>query len=131
MLIDTKELDTAFRSCLYDNDEIKEPGKVPADAVVVPGITRTFGFHPGRLEATREKVRGWLDALPETFKQNSGGGYTFLAACEDKEGNQWGEHQNMEQLFCLGIGLKLAEYCAPREVWSVLPGGMPYIVVKI
>lgn len=130
LLIDANELDGMFRNCLYLDDEIADPGKPPEGAVIVQGITANFGFHPGRLETTREKVRGWLDALPDAFKQSSGGGYSFLGACDDREGNQWGEHTNMEQLFCLGIGLKLAEYCAPREVWSILPGGMPYIVVK-
>jgi hypothetical protein len=37
----------------------------------------------------------------------------------------------MEALFCLGIGLELAEWCAPREAWAMFPGGMPYVVVKV
>jgi hypothetical protein len=35
----------------------------------------------------------------------------------------------MEALFVLGIALNLAKYSAPREVWSSLPGRMPYITI--
>jgi hypothetical protein len=52
--------------------------------------------------------------------------------CNQEDGTQWtGFHQRMEQLMLLGIGLKLMDYVLPdRKMWKVLPGGMPYIVIK-
>ena len=40
-------------------------------------------------------------------------------------------HMTVESLLCLGIGLDLAEWCLPKEMWSLMPGGMPYVVVKV
>jgi hypothetical protein len=37
----------------------------------------------------------------------------------------------MEQLFQLGIGLGLAKWQLPPEMWGVLPGGMPYVVIEV
>lgn len=72
-----------------------------------------------------------LDKLPEQFHEATGGGWSFLNACNDRHGNQWtGLHQRMEQLFQLGIALGRVSYCLPREFWSAMPGGVPYIVVK-
>ena len=36
----------------------------------------------------------------------------------------------MDELFQLGVTLDLAAYQLPREMWSVFPGGVPYVVVK-
>lgn len=35
----------------------------------------------------------------------------------------------MEQLVSLGIGIKKVKYCMPKEMWSILPGGMPYFMI--
>lgn len=131
-MIDCSELDEAFRKCLYEDHEIVE-GKIPTDAVIVEGVINKFGFHPQRLEATRDKVIGWLKQLPLQFREDGpigGGGWSFLQACMTADGNQWGEHMNMEQLFCLGMGLKLVKCGLPRDVWKTLPGGMPYYSIS-
>jgi hypothetical protein len=50
--------------------------------------------------------------------------------CQDKEDHQWTDfHQTMDELVCLGTAIGKLEYLMPREMWNVLPGGMPYIVV--
>ena len=36
----------------------------------------------------------------------------------------------MDALFCLGIGLDVAGYVLPRDMWTVFQGGMPYIFIK-
>jgi hypothetical protein len=54
---------------------------------------------------------------------------SFLNACMTKDDNQWGEHQNMEQLLALGIAIGYARILLPRNMWSVLPGGVPYFSV--
>lgn len=124
-MIDTQELEAAFISCLYNDDESIE------GHVAVEGITARYGLHPERLEATREQVKGWLAQLPETFHKNGGGGWSFLNACMTRNDEHWGEHRNMEQLFVLGMGLGLVQCCMPREFWGMLPGGMPYYVVNL
>lgn len=127
-MIDAGKLEDVFTGCLKDGVAL-ERGASDTDAVIIEGVINTFGFHPQRLEATRPQVLEWLHELPEAFLESKGGGWSFLNACVDRSGRQWGEHRNIEQLLVLGIGLGLAKIQFPRELWSALPGGMPYFVV--
>jgi len=129
-LIDASKLEEAFRDCLFKDEEITG-GQPPADAVLVEGIVNKFGFHPERLESHRQEIYDWLKQLPHPFRETEGGGWSFLKACDDAEGQQWGEHRNMEQLFCLGMGLGLAKSQLPRDLWAALPGGMPYYSIAV
>ncbi len=132
LLIDPREVEATVMDCLYREDELPGGGQVPEGAVIVAGITRTFGFHPERLEGHRLQVGGWLRALPSTFRVNEGGGWSFLAACNQENGVQWTSfHVRMEELFCLGIGLGLVTCLLPRESWGLLPGGMPYYAITV
>jgi hypothetical protein len=36
----------------------------------------------------------------------------------------------MEGLFCLGMAIGKVECLMPRKMWTILPGGMPYYLVK-
>lgn len=86
-----------------------------------------FELHHQRLEEKRELVTALLAELPAKFKE----GYTFLNFCTTKDGEQWtGEHRVCEQLIVMAIGLDLMKYCMPREMWAILPGGVPYIMIK-
>jgi len=131
MKIDVAELSVAFADCFYRPEEIPEEGKIPDGAVLVEGILAKFGFHPERLQNHSAQVEKWLLALPHEFRKNEGGGYSFLAACNDDTGLQWGEHRDMDKLFCLGMALGLVRCLMPREMWSVLPGGMPYYAIDL
>lgn len=134
LVIDPQEVEKAFLECLYRPEEVQDlpKGEAPEGAVIVGGIRGKFGFNPDRLEQQRGKVITWLQALPHTFRKSGGGGWSFLNACNQENGVQWtGLHQRMEQLFCLAMGLKLAECQTPREMWQALPGGMPYYVVLV
>lgn len=128
-MIDAGKLNEVLIDCLFKEEEIVD-GKPIVEPVKVVGIMREFGFHPGRLESHKEEINGMLDQLPEKFHEGVGGGYSFLNACMDKEGNQWGEHSTVELLMCLGTAIGRVAYCLPREIWGALPGGMPYFVVK-
>lgn len=113
-----------LKDCLF------KEGEDHSNAVLSEGITATFGFHPERLEKHKQAIRELLYELPPEFRKGvGGGGWSFLNACVDKNGNQWGEHQNIEQLLVLGIATKQAGYCTPRDFCRILPGGMPYIFV--
>ncbi len=132
LLIDSQEVEKVFIYCLYKKEELKGVEDTPEGIVIVEGIQNKVGFHLGRLEEKRAKVIEWLKALPHAFRRNGGGGWSFLNACNQENGVQWTSlHQSMDQLFCLGIGLKLVEYQIPRKMWKELPGGMPYYVINI
>jgi hypothetical protein len=118
-----------FLDCMFRDEEVVD-GVPIAEPVKVEGVVNNFGFHPTRLESHKEEIKSLLAELPKEFHQHTGGGMSFLNACVDKDGNQWGEHRSIEQLMCLGIGVGAVMYCMPKEVWSVLPGGMPYFMVK-
>lgn len=113
--------------CLFDENEIEEGKEIPDDAIVVDAVVHKYGFHPGRLESHRQEIALMLNDLPEDFRTE--GGMSFLRSHLDKEGRQWGEHKEMEILFALALALKLAEFPITREMWFILPGGVPFIQV--
>lgn len=122
--INPERVNEVFMDCLF------REGEDTSQHVRAEGIVHTVGFHPGRLEEHRAEIEAWLAELPTEFRAREGGGWSFLNACNDRHGNQWtGLHQRMEQLFQLGIGLGLVACQMPRDMWAVLPGGMPYYVI--
>lgn len=93
------------------------------------GVQSKLGFHPGRVEEHAATIKELLDLLPEAFQEKGGEGASFLNACVDKEGNQWGEHINVDELLMLGLATGWVQYNLPREQWVMLHGGMPYFKV--
>ena len=111
----------SFMECLF------KEGEDTSKSIKVEGIMNNFEFHPKRLEEQRELVTALLSELPVEFKK----GYTFLNICTNKNGELWtGEQRVCEQLIVMAIGLDLMSYCFPREMWVILPGGVPYLIVK-
>jgi len=96
-------------------------------ALVVSGLVRKFGFSPEKISEHKETIRALLNEMPKEFHKETGGGMSFLNLCMDKNGDQWGEHRNMEELIALGIAAGMASYTLPREMWDVLPGAVPYV----
>jgi hypothetical protein len=88
--------------CLFKEGEPTEPH------VRVEGIVQNFGFHPGRLAEHRSEVQEWISQLPKEFLKSGGGGWSFLNLCNTADGEQWGEHPDMQALCVLAIGLQLA-----------------------
>lgn len=127
-LIDPQEVEQLLRYCLFTQDEIQDGEPKPGiDWVKVEGITHTFGLVKSRLDEVAPKVNEMLDNLPAGFHADSGGGWGFLEACNDKNGDQWtGMHIRMGELFCLGVGIGRVECLVSRDLWKSLPGGMPY-----
>ena len=113
---------------LFTNEEIKASNNTASDgAVMVEGVMRDGEFHPDRLESHKEEIKELLEELHPNFKE----GWSFLNMAEDKHGKLWGQHIDVENLILMSIGLGLMKYCAPREIWSALPGGMPYVQVIV
>jgi len=123
-----QEVDSIMRFCLFKSEEIID-GNAPADAILVDGITADLGFHSGRVAEKREEIRALLNEMSPEFHKKGGGGMTFLNLCNDKNGEQWTDfHKSMECLVVLGIAAGMAQYCLPKELWSALPGGLPYVM---
>lgn len=70
-----------------------------------------------------------LYQLPNEFKKDNGGGYSFPYACIDIDGCQWGEHVDAERLIALGTAIGLVQCPIPREMWKILPMGLPYYII--
>jgi len=115
-----------FMKCLFKDGE-------PTDGYKeAHGVMMRVGFHPGRLEENKENIYSMLAGLPNEFKKSGGGGWTFLNACQDKNGVQWADlHSTIDELLCLGLAIDAVKFQLPREMWSVLPGGVPYFSVEI
>jgi len=112
-------------------DCLFKEGEDTSNYVKAEGIMTNVGFHPERLASHKAEVDEMLAELPDEFKKSMGGGWSFLNACNDKNGNQWTDLQKtMEQLVLLGIALGVVKFQLPREVWKALPGGMPYLVIS-
>jgi len=123
-ILTPEKVENIFMDCFFKENENKE------NPIIVEGITGKFGFHPQRIENNKKEIYKLLMELPEKFRKNVGGGWSFLNACIDKNGSQWtGEHKIMEQLFCLGIAIGAAEWLTPRSMWDVFPGAMPYCAI--
>jgi len=111
MELTSENVERIFMDCLFKEGE-DTSNYIPAE-----GITTNVGFHPERIESHREEIVSMLSELPEPFMEKSGGGWTFLNACNDKNGKQWTSfRQRMEQLFQLGIGIEKVAYLMPRDM---------------
>ena len=114
---------------------VNEDAPTSDDSKMAEGVVHVFNFVPTKLEEHRDEVTTMLQNLPLAFRPvelGGGGGWSFLNACQDANDEQWtGLHQRMEQLLCLGIAMGLAEWVLPKDMWPALPGGMPYVVVKV
>jgi hypothetical protein len=124
-MIDSERVQFLFHGCLAKEDQ--------ADAMKIRGIGQTIYLDLKKLEGVKKEVSVMLAELPDNFKKKEGeevSGWSLLNACEDRNGNQWtGFHQTVEQLFVLGMGIGKVEYTFPREIWSMLPGSMPYYTI--
>lgn len=124
-MLNPNRINEILKNCLYKDDEIVN-GKPIVEPIIVEGIIQAFGFNPNRIENYKKEIEFMLEDLNPNFKN----GWSFLNLCHDKNGNLWtGEHKTMEELMCLGMAINKISYCAPRDFWEVLPGGMPYIKI--
>lgn len=124
-ILNPQKIAEIFKVCCQTSPDEK------GEFTVVDGITLRVSFNKARLEEHKEMISQMLTELPIEFQESSkSGGMSFLNACYDKNGQQWtGAHRTMEQLFLLGIGIQKVVCVFPRQIWKVLPGGVPYYMV--
>lgn len=110
-------------------DCLGEENMDQANLLVVQGITRVFGFQRDKIAARRKDIRHLLMQLHPTFRKSSGGGWSFVyMTCRGENMEEtWGGQIHAEELFCIGVAAELAACLVPREFWSSLPYGVPYI----
>lgn len=119
-----ERVEAVLLDCLHREDESLDGG------VEAQGIINRYSFHPNRLKSHAAEIGQMLSGLPDEFWSDRGGGWSFLNACMDRNGGQWtGFHRTQEWLFVLGIATGQAAWLLPREMWSALPGGLPYVSV--
>ena len=129
--LSTTIVQTIFLACLYMPEEVEGLTEPPEGCIVVNGVVTNAGFNPERIAKYSFLIEHLLLQLPANFMRSAGGGWSFLEACNDKDGRQWTSfHKSMDELFCLGIAAKKAEFLLPRDMWAVLPGGMPYVIIN-
>lgn len=124
MHLTAENVTNVFCDCLFSKEDIV------TDPVKVQGVRLDVGFNPKKLEQNCESIEAMLNHLPSEFKKEGGGGWSFLNACLDDDGRQWGEHRNIDELICLGQATGKVSFMMPRSMWSSLPGGMPYFVIN-
>jgi hypothetical protein len=102
---------------------------------IVHGVVSSFSFNSERLETQRPLAEEIVKQLPLMFRpshEGGGGGWTFLNLVQDKDGNLWtGFQRTADELLCLLLGLGMAKILLPREMWPMLPGGVPYICLSV
>ena len=101
-MLTSKRVSEIFENCLFKAKEIVD-GKPIVAPLVGKGVISDFGFHPTRLASYKTEIFEMLNDLPDSFKKSKGGGMSFLNACMTKDDIQWGEHQNIEQLFAVSV----------------------------
>jgi len=117
---------------LFKMEEAPKDGSPPPNAVCVDGIKADFGFHPERLQETRDEVLAMIPELEEEFMTEDGFSFLFLAWRND--GTTWAmlpdgtcDWSVLEGFFCLAQALGHARYALDRPLWIALPGGAPFI----
>jgi hypothetical protein len=125
-ILTSQRVQEIYADCLFLYEEDTN------DGVEVEGIHTKVLFHPDRLAIHKTEIEALMDELPEGFKKTSKDeGLSFLAACQDRHGNQWTDfHGRMEQLFLLGMAVGKAQCLAPKVMWPFLPGGVPFYAIN-
>lgn len=131
-MINVEEVKKILMDCLFKKEELNSESLPTEPWIASSGVVSQFGFNANRIEKHAGRIHEILKELPSEFQPLSGGGgggWTFLNACQDKEGVLWGQQRDVDELLTLGIAAGWAEIQMPRELWSSLPGGVPYFEV--
>lgn len=134
MTLTSERVEEIGLDCVWPSDEADRlsEDEMKERSIIAEGVIHTYGFRPEKIAEHREELREMIRELPTEFlatREGGGGGWSFLNLCVTKDGEQWtGLHLMQERFMCLCIAAGLAEIPLPREMWSSLPGGVPYVV---
>ena len=124
MLLNPERIHEIFNDCLFKDTESH------SEYLPAKGLTMSVGFHPERTEKYASEVYEICMNLPTEFQEKTGGGYSFLYMCMDKDGNHCMEQPTAQELLLLGIATGWMSILMPRDFWPMLPGGVPFVVVN-
>lgn len=129
MLIQSNRVHELFMNGLFKEEELVN-GKPVVEPVVAEGVRVRIGFHPERIRQAKDEISAMIDSLDPSIDTDEG--ISFLNICQDKNGNLWtGLHQICDELVTMGIALELLEYVLPRDLWMLMPGGVPAVRKRI
>lgn len=118
-----ENVESIFLDCLFKENELVD-GQPIENFCMAEGVINTVCFNENRLNQHKKEIEDLIDKI-----LNIGQGIPFVVMCESVEGYQWtNDHVYMEQLMLLGIGSEILIYPVGRELWNILPGGLPYII---
>ena len=124
MKLTVQNVEDIFRDCLTESQS-------NAPTIIGEGVKMNVAFDPEKLHARKADIISMLSHCSKDFFVNGGGGMSFLNLCVDNEDNLWaGMHSNVDQLVCLGNAIGKVKFLMPRDMWPILPGGMPYIAIE-
>lgn len=129
MKLTSENVSNTFKHCLWSEEEIKELGgenQAIEKSTCVTGISANYAFNSERLASSKNDIKLMLEQLPCVFAD----GMSFLNACDNKDGEMWtGSQKVMEEIFVLGMAAGFVKECFSRDMWPMLPGGVPYYIV--
>lgn len=132
-MINPNRVSEILKDCYYPKGEIEL--KDIAAHGTIHGITYSYLLNPEKTAIHKEEIKNILAELSDSFfmgsRETAGGGDSFLNMCMDRHGNHWGEHINCEELYVLGAACGFAQFGMKKEMWFLLPGGMPYICIDL
>ena len=121
--LSVKNVRETVLACLY------APGDDTADAIIVKGVSGTFGFCPAKVEANRKAIKELLSQFKSKFRE----GASLIEAPFLEDDSQWGEQAYAEHILLLGMAAGYVEQLIPyesRHIWAALPGGLPYYQIN-
>lgn len=119
-----EEVNEVYRRCLLTDTEVNELSEPMTPFVLGEGVKGIQVFSASRLAENRAKITEMIAELPSIDE-----GVSFMNLCEDKQGRQWTDLQRtVDELLQLGTATGEVFYLLPRDVWDMLPGGMPIIM---
>jgi len=123
----TDRVRRTYERCWRDESKA---GRATSVTVTAWMLRHTFGVR--RIQTERESIIRMLLSLPEGFRADVGGGGSVATATSRGDGTFWtGDMTDVEKLVALGVASGLVSFCAARESWARLPGGLPYIRIEI
>ena len=125
-MIDAKRIHEIIEDSLFE----KEEDATPENTVIGEGVMMRLGMNKEKLEKHREEIKGFLQEVSPQFHKQTGGGWSFLNLCMDKDGVHWGEHRDCDALVAAGSALGYVT-TPMKEMASILPGGMPYVCIDL
>lgn len=128
MKLTSENVEMVFKDCLWSDAELEvlDREEIGQRSLKVRGVSVNIGFNPERIEKNKDNITNMLSQLPKEFKK----GQSVLVASNNSDGERWTSlHIFTEQLVSLGLAIGRARFCAPRAVWHLLPGRMPYLMV--